>query len=397
MNILVVEDSQSIRNLLANKIKEWGQNVIVAKNGREAWEKLKASPIDVVVTDWIMPEMDGLELCRRIRRARFKHYIYIIFVTVRDSKQDKLGALASGADDYLTKPIDFDELKARLEIGFRIVLLEKDISKKYNQIKKNYFQTIRMFTNLVEVFDKDLGKHSRRVADLSIKMAAQVAGVNHHDVQIIEAAALLHDVGMVGLPNEVLLKSRTEMTGEEKDFFLSHPVRGELILKGIEFLQPIATIVRTHHEQYNGLGFPDGLTGDEIPLFAKIISAASVYDNLIYRGKIPLEDIPDRMERLRGYQLDPVMVDILLRNNLEQIQKEKGQRFIETDIDALKGGMMLAEDVRMKRGALVMAAETKLTTHDIKKLLSYEKSNCINNQIRVYKASKHSKGDNQWI
>jgi HD-GYP domain-containing protein (c-di-GMP phosphodiesterase class II) len=222
---------------------------------------------------------------------------------------------------------------------------------------------------------------------LSLKIAKHIPEITDHDLEVLEAAALLHDIGMIGLPNEILLKSRIEMTGEERELFLSHPVRGELILKEVEFLQPISKLIRAHHEQFNGKGFPDSIPGEEIPLLAKIISAASVYDNLLNRGKVPLSKIPESMERLRGYQLDPVMVDHILRINLEKIQEEKGRAFIEIDVCDLKEGMTLASDVRMRKGALVMPADTKLTGHDIEKLLSYWKLDCINDQIRIYKST----------
>jgi len=387
MNILVVEESQEALDLLSNRLKEWGHNLYTAKDGTDAWDMLKSIPVDIVVSDWIMSERDGLELCRRIRSTDFKRYIYIILSTTRDIEEEIVEGLEAGADDYITKPINIEELKARIEIGIRTVNLERELKRRYDEIKKNYYQAIRVFTNLIEVFDKTLGGHSRRVAQLSLKIAKHIPEITDHDLEVLEAAALLHDIGMIGLPNEILLKSRIEMTGEERELFLSHPVRGELILKEVEFLQPISKLIRAHHEQFNGKGFPDSIPGEEIPLLAKIISAASIYDNLLNRGKVPLSKIPESMERLRGYQLDPVMVDHILRINLEKIQEEKGRAFIEIDVCDLKEGMTLASDVRMRKGALVMPADTKLTGHDIEKLLSYWKLDCINDQIRIYKST----------
>ena len=230
MNILVVEESQEALDLLSNRLKEWGHNLYTAKDGTDAWDMLKSIPVDIVVSDWIMSERDGLELCHRIRSTDFKRYIYIILSTTRDIEEEIVEGLEAGADDYITKPINIEELKARIEIGIRTVNLERELKRRYDEIKKNYYQAIRVFTNLIEVFDKTLGGHSRRVAQLSLKIAKHIPEITDHDLEVLEAAALLHDIGMIGLPNEILLKSRIEMTGEERELFLSHPVRGELIL-----------------------------------------------------------------------------------------------------------------------------------------------------------------------
>ncbi len=390
MRILLADDSQTVRHLMAIRIRELGHEVFVAKDGADAWEKISTTPIDIVITDWIMPKMDGLELCRRIRGARFKNYIYIIFTSIRNSRQDLIEALEAGADDFLPKPVDHDELRVRIKIGDRIVSLQKDISSKYEQIRKNYYQTIHMFTNFIEVFNKDLAGHSRRVAELSLKMAGYTGKIFKDELQILETAALLHDIGMIGLPNEILTKKRTEMTGEERKQYLSHPVRGELILKEIEFLQPVAKLVRMHHEQYNGHGFPDGLSSEEIPLPAKIISAASIYDNLVHRGKVPFKEIPASLERMNGYQIDPVMVDILLKINLENMQQEKRKTFLNISVNDLKEGDILSEDLYMLRGALILPANTRLTKYDIEKLSSYEKSGCINKNIKICKTAVNS-------
>ncbi|MBL0732634.1 MAG: HD domain-containing protein [Desulfosarcina sp.] len=188
---------------------------------------------------------------------------------------------------------------------------------------------------------------------------------------MIEAAALLHDIGMIGLPNEIFSSKRTELTGKEKEQYFSHPERGEVILNEVEFLHSSAKIVRAHHEQYNGKGFPDGLQEDELPINAQIVSAASIYDNMIHRGGIDPEDIPGKLHSLSGYQLAPEIVTRLLEVNMETIQEESRKKFIEISIDDLKKGMSLAQDVRMKTGAIIMPADTELTLYNIDKLQTY--------------------------
>ena len=157
MHILVVDDESVSRRIFEKKLTDLGYTVYVAENGILAWNILSSTWIDMVVTDWMMPEMDGLELCRKIRSAHFKQYIYLILLSARDAQQDIIIGLEVGVDDYITKPVNTKEFKARIEIGARIVRLERKLRAKYAEIESNYFQTIHMFTNLIEVVDEGLG------------------------------------------------------------------------------------------------------------------------------------------------------------------------------------------------------------------------------------------------
>ncbi|MDY6879011.1 MAG: HD domain-containing phosphohydrolase [Desulfatiglans sp.] len=387
MNILIVDDDASTLGLLEKDLGKSGHKVFLAHDGKEAWSKLQSASYDLVLSDWMMPEIDGLELCRLIRGADFKRYIYFIIISAKDVKQEILHGFESGIDDYITKPIDLDDLRARIKVGARIVTLEKDLSEKYDEIRRNYLQTIRMFASLVEVYDEDLGGHSRRVAEISRELAKRHPDVSEEDLPLVETAGLLHDIGMVGLPREILTKKRTEMNGEERQLFLSHPVRGEIILKEIDFLRPIAKLVRAHHEQHNGLGFPDSLPANKIPLLAKILSSASMYDNFVHRGNISYEEVPAKLKQFEGYQLDPALIEILLEINLENIEREKGKTFVEVLVDDLEEGMVLAEDIRMKSGAMVMPRETTLSNYGIERLRGYYHELAgISNKVSVYKS-----------
>ena len=384
MNILVVEDNKPTLRLLEKKINAWGFPVHLAENGVEALAKLASTPIDMVLTDWNMPEMDGLEFCRRVRKSDMP-YIYLIIVTGRDSRQDIVRGLESGADDYVTKPINFDELRARMGIGVRIVRMERELDQRYKAIKRNYFQTIKMFTSFIETFDEDLGGHCKRVAQLSLRLAKWFPELSEEDLDTLETAGLLHDIGMVGLPNEMASKKRVEMNSDEMHLYHTHSIAGEIILDEIELLRPVAKLVRAHHEQFNGRGFPDGVEGSKMPPLSKILAGAVFYDDLVYKWKTPLGDIPDRLQRVRGYELAPAMVDHLLEINSENIRKEGEEDLREIALDDLQEGMSLAKDIRRDSGALVMPAETALTRYGIKRLIKFSELNCIKNKAYVYK------------
>jgi response regulator RpfG family c-di-GMP phosphodiesterase len=385
MNILLVDDDDSTLALLEKSIKKWGYDAATAGNGRQAMDHIDSKHVDIIVSDWLMPEMNGLELCERVRSLNLKRYVYIILISAQDTRRDVVRGLKCGVDDYITKPVNLEELRARIEIGVRVINLEHELNRRFLAIKRNYYQSIHMFTQLLETYNEQLGGHCRRVGKLSLKLAKRHPDVSPDDYPVIEAAGLLHDIGLIGLPETLVTKSITEMTGDEKTLYRSHPERGELILSEVDLLVPVSRLVRMHHEQMNGRGFPDGLADEQVPVGARLVGAASIYDNLIHRGKTPYDEIPERLQQYRGYQIDPVLVDLLLEINLSQMQAQADKTDEQIDIDRLKAGMVLSRDVRMKTGAFVMAANTMIDASSIQKLKRYHELGNIIDKVYITK------------
>ena len=142
MNILIADDDSVTSNLLSSRLGAWSHTVHKAADGNAAWEIICSTPIDIVISDWMMPGLDGLQLCSRIRRMGETSYIYLILISAQNSKTDILHGLENGVDDYITKPIDMEVLRARIEIGVRIVNLERTLSRKIDIITANHYQTI---------------------------------------------------------------------------------------------------------------------------------------------------------------------------------------------------------------------------------------------------------------
>jgi response regulator RpfG family c-di-GMP phosphodiesterase len=390
MNILIAEDDPVTLKLLASRLKAWGHWVVTAADGDIAWRIVEKESIDIVVSDWMMPELDGLELCRHIRQRQEAGYIYVILVSAQDAQADILHGLQSGVDDYITKPIDLDALRARIEIGARIVNLERRLNAKLEIITANHHQTIRMFNQMMEVFDDDLGGHCRRTATLATDLAYRHPDVGDADIPVIETAALLHDIGMVGIPKSIRNKRRTEMVNDERQLYQSHASMGERIIGEIEIMKPAALLVGMHHEQFNGKGFPAGLAGDAIPIGAQLISAASIYDNLIHKGDIPLDRIADQLQRIRGYLLSAPIVELLLAINIDQQHELERRTDVECSLDDLKPGMRLAANVRMRTGAFVMPGDTELNAYTIEKLNHYHTIGAIGDKVLIRKSSVES-------
>jgi putative two-component system response regulator len=384
LNILIADDDPITLSLLSTQLSKWGHIVHKAMDGDEAWKTIESKSIDILLVDWVMPGLDGERLSHKIRQRKGP-YIYLIMISALDTKADIIAGLKSGVDEYIPKPIDLNVLRARIDIGSRIVNLERTLNRKVEIITDNHYQIIRMFSQLVEVFDEELGGHCRRTAELAVKLAKRHPEIGNSEIPTIETAALLHDIGMIGIPKAILNKRKTEMVNDEGKLYRSHPAMGARIVGEIEILRPAALLVRTHHEQFNGKGFPDEISGEEIPTGAQIISAASIYDNLKYKGEVRLDLMPERLQQMSGYQLSPSIVNMLIKYNLSEQHAEKKRKNEERVLDQLKPGMVLAANVYMKTGAFVMAANSELTARHIDKLNHYYRIGAISDKVLVRK------------
>jgi putative nucleotidyltransferase with HDIG domain len=297
-----------------------------------------------------------------------------------------MGDLAPEVDDVLFKPVNTSKLQARLTVAQRAMQRRALIDRQRLKIKQINTETIHMFTRLLETYHPALLDHSQRVSAVSLELAQHHPDVKAQEYKLIECAGLLHDLGMITTPRSLFNKRRTEMTGEEREIYLKHAEQGEAIIKEMETLRPVARIVRSHHEQYNGRGFPDGLASDQIPLAAKIVATASIYDNLIHKGRFALEDVPGQLHRLSGYQLDPQIVKLLLEFNRHQIEADAKSIFHEMRLEQIAEGMVLAKNVRLRSGALAMPLHTRITAGTIEKLQQYRNKDHIADKFYVYKS-----------
>jgi response regulator RpfG family c-di-GMP phosphodiesterase len=385
MNILIVDNDSKALNTYEETLSGSKYDLLLTQSGATALELIQSEPVDIVITAWSIPDMDGIELCRRIYQGGFKTNIYTILISDQETNSHLIRSFGTVVNDYIRKPVSPIDLTIRVAIGARVIRLEHQIKRDRETLKKEYYPTVRMLSHLVNVYNEDLGLHSRRVAEFSIKLARRHPGISTDAYPTIRAAGLLHDIGMVCVPAGILYKKRTEMTAGERVLYLSHPIQGESILNENEKLRPVAALVRMHHEQYNGKGFPDALPGNQIPLLAKIITAVSTYDNLVHRGNCPLEDIPIQLQRFLGYQIDPALYEYLIQLNHDNMAAEARKKYQELRFEDLSEGMVLARNVRLKGGAMAMPFQTKITAAIIDKLSQYNEKGNISNKFYVYK------------
>jgi putative two-component system response regulator len=317
MNVLVVDDELLARRVAAHTLQQAGYEVTTAQNGQEALEILSRGQHRLVVSDWKMPQMDGVQLCRAIRSGQFVHYIYFIMLTAQTGSDDTIEGLSAGVDDYIYKPFNPAELILRVNIGRRIVGLEtRDM-------------TIFTLAKLAESRDPETGEHLERVRNYCRLIAQHLQNqprfrrqVDDEYVQLIYETSPLHDIGKVAIPDHILLKPG-RLTPEEFEIMKTHTTFGAATLEaalekfpGTPFLEMARDIALGHHERYDGRGYPHGVVGDEIPLAARIMALADVYDALtsrrVYKEAYGHNRTRDMIVAETGTHFDPVMVNAFL-------------------------------------------------------------------------------------
>ncbi|SFI29884.1 HD domain-containing phosphohydrolase [Planctomicrobium piriforme] len=317
MNILVADDDPSMIALLTNALEAFGYDVTVANDGNEAFHLLRTGKYRLFISDWQMPGMTGLELCREIRRRGAGGYIYIILLTSFSGLDGVVQGLDAGADDFIAKPFNPSELLVRIRAGQRILNLE---SREL---------TIFALAKLAESRDQETGDHLERMREYVKILAEELSqyddfwGIIDGDyINLLYLTSPLHDIGKVAIPDSILLKPG-RLTAEEFEVMKTHTTLGARTLADVaechpnaSYLQMAMDIALTHHERWDGGGYPHGLKGTEIPLCGRITAIADVYDaltsNRVYKEAYSHEVAREIIERDRGTHFDPQLVDAFL-------------------------------------------------------------------------------------
>jgi len=318
MKILIVDDDDIALDMLSLALVTAGHQVETARNGCEALEIVRQGDCRLVISDWDMPEMNGLELCHRLRAADSTGYVYVILLTSHDTSEKTVEGLSAGADDFISKPFNTAELLVRIRAGERVLSLEtRDM-------------VIFALAKLAESRDSDTGAHLDRVRCYSRTLAQTMSAwpkftgrIDDRFVHLIYLTSPLHDVGKVGIPDSVLLKPG-RLSAREFDIMKTHTTIGAETLAaaleeypGAKFLEMACQIAATHHERYDGSGYPNGLRGDEIPLCGRIVALADVYDALtskrVYKDAFSHHVARSIILDDSGTHFDPDVVDAFLQ------------------------------------------------------------------------------------
>jgi putative two-component system response regulator len=352
--ILLVDDEETNLHLLKALCQKMGYGCLTANNGRQAVETAVSQNPDLIMMDVIMPEMDGFEATRQLKANPATTHIPIIMVTAASSREDKLRGIASGANDFITKPVDVQELSLRIKNNLNIkeyhdllknysltleqqvqertvklenALLERDQATE--KIKAGYIDTIFRLTLAAEYKDGNTGNHIRRTSHYA-KILALELGLDRDFAETIYYAMPMHDIGKVGIPDAILLKPGP-LSPEEWLVMKEHTNIGSRILTGSqsEILNLAQQIALTHHEHWDGSGYPQKLTAEQIPLAGRIASVADKYDAIrsirSYKGTQSHQQAYEMLSKGDGRtnpgHFDPAVLEAFCRqhNRFEEI------------------------------------------------------------------------------
>jgi putative two-component system response regulator len=303
--ILVVDDQRQNREILAGLLEPEGYAVAMAGDGQEAVDLALADPPDLILMDVAMPRLTGFEACKLLKADEKTHLVPIVLVTGLVAREDRLQGIAAGCDDFLTKPVDAEQLMARTRNLLRTKALVDELEQAENVM-------VSLATAL-DAKDNYTRGHSERVATYAEALGGAV-GMGRLDRKNLRRAGLLHDIGKIGIPLDYIEKPGP-LTHEEYEVVKQHPRIGYEICKPLRTMVPLLLLIRGHHERLDGRGYPDGLKGEEVPLSLRCLSISDVYDALTsdraYRKALSRESAVVIMREEAGVGMwDEKLIDV---------------------------------------------------------------------------------------
>ncbi len=309
--ILIVEDNDVLRQGLEALLQAEGYAVLTAAQGHEALQQMQAVAPDLILSDISMPEMDGYTFFEHVRSRPDWVSIPFIFLTARRGREDIFAGKKLGAEDYLVKPVTRQELtttiRSRLERSHQLLLA---------QLQQAYSSTLVMLANAIELRDQYTRGHVERVRDHAQILGRQM-GLSASQMEQLHYGSILHDIGKIHIPESVLKKPGPLSDAEWADM-KKHPLIGAEMVKDIPYLAPAIPVIRSHHERWDGTGYPDGLVGEDIPLVARIVTVADSLDAMStarpYQQALTPDQAYEEILRNSGTLYDPAVVRAFQRS-----------------------------------------------------------------------------------
>lgn len=425
--VLFVDDETNILSSLRRLFRPLGYRIFIAESGQKGLEILENNEIDLIISDMRMPEMDGAEFLARAAK-KWPDTIRILLTGYADMTSTIAAINEGKIYQYVSKPWEDNDIKLSVQYALKQKALEKErdqlleLTKKQNaelqdlntnledkvrirteelrqammtleaahkELKKSYFSSIKVFSNIVEMRVSRMAGHSRRVAEQARVLAIK-AGMSDDDVQQVVFAGLLHNIGKLGLSDDLIDKPFNALSSNDRAYVTKHPIVGEGILMELDYLQDAAKLIRSQHECYNGEGYPDKLSGEDIPLGARIIGLVSDYDALqigiLNTTRLSAAEAVDFIRRNRNTRYDPKLVDILLGGVVSNELEEHEQKSAYVRSGRLRNGMILTRDLVLKTGVVLLTKGHLLNDNVIHRIQGLEKS--MGEEFEIYVAIK---------
>lgn len=403
--LLCVDDEPNILSALKRSLRTENWRVLTAGGGAEALELLARENIDLVISDMRMPVMDGAQLLEQVSQ-RWPACIRILLTGHADMNATVAAINRGRIFRYLNKPWDDDELRAVVRQGLDLLALERErqrlevltqqqnaqlhdanvlleqrvsertaeLSKAHDKVKRSYMTSIKVFSGLLELREGRLAGHGRRVADMARKLA-NAMGLSDDETHQIFVAGLLHDIGLIGVPDTLLAKTVARHNAADTALFHRHAEIGEQALLPLEEMQPVAALIRAHHERFNGQGFPDKRAGNDIPMGARILAIVDTFDDLqnghLVESALTSQEARTVIRHGRGTQFDPEVVDVFLHITEPDRPKAPPADVMMTTAQ-LEPEMVLARDLVSTTGVLMLTAGHVLNPLVIRRVREFE-------------------------
>ena len=327
--VLVVDDMPENIDVLVGTLKQ-RYNVKAAINGEMALKVVRNTPPDIILLDIMMPGIDGYEVCRRLKTDHTTRHIPIIFITAKIGVEDELMGLELGAVDYIAKPISPPVVQARVQTHLALYDQNRELDRKVSiqtkQLHETRLQIIQRLGRAAEYKDNETGLHVIRMSHYA-RILGLAIGMSESEADILMNAAPMHDIGKIGIPDSILKKTG-KLSPDEFKIMETHCEIGAEIIgdDDSELLQMAKVIALTHHEKWNGQGYPNKLQGEEIPRIGRIVAIADVFDALTskrpYKEAWPIKDAIDWLQQSAGEHFDPLLVSLFVEA-LPEILKVK--------------------------------------------------------------------------
>lgn len=332
--ILIVDDEEINLKVLSGFVESFGYDYRLSDSGHDALEMLDQA--DLVLLDVMMPDMDGFEVVRRIRKIPGYQDLPVIMATALSDQRDRLDAVSAGASDFITKPVDATELRIRLDAHLRLKRYHDQVMRYQDNLERlvaertqaleeaqaatvaAHLETLRRLSQAAEYKDEETAQHIERMSRYCALLAEKL-GMDKEEVDLVLHASPMHDIGKIGIPDSILLKPGP-LTPEEWDIMKTHTVIGAGILDSPSsvYLEQGRIIALSHHEKWDGSGYPRGLAGEDIPLYGRICAVADVFDALTsrrpYKQPYSNEKALSIMREGRGTHFDPDLLDLFMDN-----------------------------------------------------------------------------------